>query len=369
MLNVDIRYGNKAEGHLSQIFTGFKLLENDEKLKINSIKFDESLKEKYKFSAIIEVDINNLITIAFDLSDGYQSIHKLDFFDQAIENIDFYFKRSYDPEIHKMHKNGYKVKPLGLNYHVTCKDNPFYKFESNNRGVKRIKDYISYKKSMKKYYSKIEYVNFESTNHYQEYNVIFFARLWDSNTLSIETIKTSYPYLNDIEIKDVYLNWKKDLEYVTIQRIELIRALKSEIGDRFIGGLEDSDIARKLAPELIVDNKYTGKVNFMNMLKSNNICIASVGLHGSIGWKFAEYVAAGKCIVTDELQYELPGDFLECKNYEKYNKIDECINKVKDLLSNIEKIHYIENNNIKYYNEYLRPDKLVFNAIKTALDI
>lgn len=367
MLKCDIRYGNRKEAHLSQIFVGFKLLEDEGILRINSIKFDEELKNKYLFSAVIEVCINDSIMMVFDESDGYQSIHKLELFDKSIKDVDFYFKRSYDPEVHKKHKYGYKVKPLGLNYHITCKDNPFYKFYSENKGIKKIKDYIEYKKSMKYYYSKINYTEFESEKHYESYNVIFFARLWDSNTLSIENIEKSYPYLNKSEIEKIYIKWKDDLENVTSQRINLVRALKKELGEKFIGGLEDNKISRELAPELIVSKNYTDKFKFMNIIKSNNICISSVGLHGSIGWKFAEYVAAGKCIVTDPLKYELPGEFQEGKNYECYNNIAECVEKVKYLLDNTNKIYDIESANIEYYKKNLRPDKLVLNAIQIAI--
>ena len=364
-----IKYGNKTESHLSQIFTGYKMLEDSGILIIESIEYDKSLKDKYLFSSIIEVILNDTVKVAYDLADGYQSIHRLDLFDKAIEDIDFYFKRSYDPNIHTNHKYGYKVKPLGLNYHVTCKNNPIYKFSSANKGIKKIKDFIKYNKSQKSYYNNIKYYNFESENHFDSYNVMFFVRLWDSNILSLDNLLKSYSYLTYNEINQLYDKWKYQMDYVTSQRIDLVNGLKKELGDKFIGGLEDNEIARKLCPELISKNKYTDKFQFMNMTKSNNICIASVGLHDSIGWKFGEYVAAGKAIVTDPLKYVLPGDFKEDKNYKCYSNIDECINKVKILLSDIDEVHRMEENNIKYYKKYVRPDNLVLNTLNVALDI
>ena len=198
---------------------------------------------------------------------------------------------------------------------------------------------------------------------------MFFVRLWDSNILSLDNLLKSYSYLTYNEINQLYDKWKYQMDYVTSQRIDLVNGLKKELGDKFIGGLEDNEIARKLCPELISKNKYTDKFQFMNMTKSNNICIASVGLHDSIGWKFGEYVAAGKAIVTDPLKYVLPGDFKEDKNYKCYSNIDECINKVKILLSDIDEVHRMEENNIKYYKKYVRPDNLVLNTLNVALDI
>lgn len=39
----------------------------------------------------------------------------------------------------------------------------------------------------------------------------------------------------------------------------------------------------------------------MRLMKQSRICIATTGLHDSIGWKFAEYVVAGRTIVIEPL--------------------------------------------------------------------
>lgn len=46
------------------------------------------------------------------------------------------------------------------------------------------------------------------------------------------------------------------------------------------------------------------------MVKESDICITTTGLHRSIGWKFAEYIAASKAIVTEKLNYS-PGTELK----------------------------------------------------------
>ena len=61
--------------------------------------------------------------------------------------------------------------------------------------------------------------------------------------------------------------------------------------------------------------------------------MASTGLHGSTGWKLAEYVAAGRAIVTEPLRYTLPGGFEEGKNYKTYTSPAECEEQLRQLLA------------------------------------
>lgn len=77
--------------------------------------------------------------------------------------------------------------------------------------------------------------------------------------------------------------------------------------------MSDNACARRLCPELIVPDKLTGKRAYLHRMQHTEICVASTGLHGSTGWKLAEYVAAGRAIVTEPLRYTLPGGFEEGK--------------------------------------------------------
>ena len=104
----------------------------------------------------------------------------------------------------------------------------------------------------------------------------------------------------------------------------------------------------------------------MKLLKTNVICVSSEGLHHSIGWKFAEFVAASKAIITDKLRYSLPGDFEKNKNYLEYNNINELINQTSSLLKNKPLINQMEIENHNYYKKYVQPDQLVLNSLKEA---
>ncbi len=91
--------------------------------------------------------------------------------------------------------------------------------------------------------------------------------------------------------------------------------------------------------------------------------MATTGLHNSIGWKFGEYVAASRAILSEPLIYGLPGNFEHGKNYLPFNNEDELLHKTYSLLKNKDELLDMMNSNFHYYNNFLRPDKLVLNTL------
>ena len=360
-------YLASQEQHLSQICVGYKLLENKGIIKFKEIKLFPELKKVYHFAPIMEVILNNKI-IAYDLSDGYQNILKEAIFDQSINHVDLYYKRSYDINRHTNLINKSKIKPLGLNYQCSCKNNPFLNINPEKRGVlNKLKDQYYKMRSYQTFYKKIDYSLFEHNKHYKHYKLLFLCRLWDLKSISPESIQKNYPYLSYQESKNEANRIIHETNLLNQQRIEIVRGLKKEFKDSFIGGIENSPFSIKQAHDLVVSSSYSNKFSYMQQVKNNIIGISSVGLHQSIGWKFAEYVVAGRAILSDTLNYSLPGNFLKDNNYMEYSTIDDLINKAHNLLSNIDYIHFIESNNWNYYNKYLRPDQLVYNTIKSIL--
>ena len=88
-----------------------------------------------------------------------------------------------------------------------------------------------------------------------------------------------------------------------------------------------------------------------------------MGLHGSIGWKIGEYVAAAKAIVSEKFAYSLPGDFSAGRNYLPYDSVEGCIEAVRFLCANKKRLYAMQLSNMIYYHSYLKPEMLVLNAL------
>lgn len=361
----DIKFDtDPGNTHISQIMTGFKLLDNQGVIKIKKAEpVNKYFRQNglYEHNSIVEVKIDGHL-ICYDMADGYQSIHRKDVFDQQLDRLDFYFKRSYLPSFHEGMKNKAKMQPLGLNYLCSCKHNPYDNFVLKEYSVAEAIRFLKHIKNKKR--NTFEYTSFESNQrHYNQYNLLYLTRLWNGSGISQEYIKKVFPYLDDKHAHIVAEEWKNSLNSATKNRIEYIKHLKEHFGDRVIAGVSRDAFSEKICPQFILPDEISNKRNFMEMIKQNYICITSEGLHRSIGWKFAEYVAAGKAIISEPLAYVITGDFKEGQNYLAYNDLDSCINACERLINDTDKVIQMEKDNFEYYKNYLAPDKLVLNSL------
>ncbi len=339
--HVDLNIISKSP-HTSAIITGLLLLENEGVIDL-SVNLCYDRVSFYPHPHIVEIRASDKV-IAFDLLDGYNwDIKKVEAY---LDNVDFYFKRSFSKEKNQMisDKNRYKLNPLGFNYHVTYQKNPID--SSDNYSLKDcLKRLLGVKPST--YF--VPSV-FEASPEYKKDNlkVLFFTRLWEVN-----------------EKQSAEFN--KEIEYINDMRIQIIRELKKLYPRNFTGGIQFSDLAKKCCKDLIMPRRYTIRNNYLKLMKLSDICIGSMGLHESIGWKTGEYVAASRAIVNEKFHYDVVGPFEDGKNYLSFDTVDECIQHVTYLMEHPEAVYTMQQENKKYYNEYLRPDKLVLNALIQAI--
>jgi hypothetical protein len=348
---------NSSAEHLTQILTGFGLLEAEHLIQIKIAKAD-NYDIEIMGKPILRVIFNDDLKIVYDTFDG-SALYKED-----LEWSDLYFKRSFDITKIKNYQLENKVFPLGFNYSAYGPRNfNFQKFLYSITSIKSLRSLkniaisvirtdrvLSFIFSTNLGRHNCYYKNFECLPHFDpDPLIVFFARLWDpGRSKSAELINER------MEINQM--------------RINIIRGLRKEFGDKFYGGLSSDEFTEKIAKDCIVENQnLIKKKSYMALVKNSNICIATQGLLGSNGWKLAEYVASAKSIVSEKLNYSVPGDFLPGKNYLEFSNSDECINQVYYLAKNPEARYQMMLENFNYYNQYLRPDMLVWNTLKIAL--
>ena len=147
-------------------------------------------------------------------------------------------------------------------------------------------------------------------------------------------------------------------------RIECIRVCKKYYGNQFIGGIQTDDYSVKLCrSDLLIPNYMTKRENFLNEVKKSSICITTTGLFDSIGWKFAEYIAASRAIVTEPLCYELPGNISKNRNFLEFKNPTELIKSINILLNDSLLLKNMMEANYDYYKKYVQPDKLIYNTL------
>lgn len=331
--------------HLSQIYAGFGQLK-----KIGIVELSLSSKlPKNPPKPLLTVNVNEKYTVIYDTLDGLNWIdgtieENLNYFKNNIK-ADFYFKRSYNKNVFEHAPRNCQIFPLGLNYDI--RSEPLY-FKGITEKVKDILICNKFSSKLLKLNNAICTSDFEFYPLCNEIKILFLTRLWNPDDVSLEHLKT-------------------ERESINKNRISCIRACQNELGNSFTGGLVKDSFSIQAYKELTSPRSLTDKREFLKAIKSHSICIATTGLHNSIGWRFGEYVAASRGIITEPLAYDLPGEFESGKNYLKFCNETELLNQILFLREHPKLLFEMMNNNYHYYNNYLKPGNLILNTLLTVL--
>lgn len=335
--------------HIGQPVAGFLMLQEKKKLKVSFLHqpsgFDiAKLPHEHCVAAFIDGK-----TLIFDMADGYNSKAGFNFTD-TLQNVDFYFKRSFSSQKNISIINNadllQKLHPYGFNYYID-----YFSIGSLRRLIRTAKNL---------------YNDFEFASPIRSMHQAAF--IWDAQTFVREPIAVSMPprIIFCTRLWNESCFTPQELEHINSTRIELVRALKREYGSSFVGGVEQSQLSQELCPDIILPSDISQKANYLELMQNADICIGSIGLHQSTGWKTGEYIAASKAIVNEKIVYEVPGNFQEKVNYLPFTSVDECMEAVAFLYNDPEAIRNMSEANREYYQKYNSPEKLISNALHIA---
>ncbi len=331
-------YCNAKVSHLSMLFTGFDMLRRAGELTY-TVEIDPSNREKLP-NALFLLAVCDGKRILFDMSDGYISDEELV---AQLKTCDIYFKRSFSDERNRVFPEELRRKmfPLGFHFHVSCPGNPM----DIGISLKRKVFQVLFNGAAPSYFTLDQFEAIPVPT--QKPTVLFFTRLWDASCY-----KESDPA------------YYESVEKINADRIRLVTELRQAYGERFIGGIQFSHDALKRCPKLVAPIGATKRRNYLRKMHQAEICIGSTGLHDSIGWKTAEYVAGARAIVAETFRYQVTGNFTEGVNYLPFETVEECLIAVDKLMKHPDAIHAMQQANKAYCERYLRPDALVRNALE-----
>lgn len=329
--------------HLNQIYDGFAKLRKSGVCDIQYIPSKEGIGRK----PLLYAEING-VRVLYDCLDGLcwqdnlNQQENINYFATHDFNVDYYFKRSYSKQLESFVNNRFEYLPLGLNYDIYPEYMPFC-IERMKQALLRTKIGVKWKGD-KLFFMSQEFEQ-EPIVH-PNGRILFLVRLWNPESIS------------DLCLREERLRINK-------MCIEAIRKCREKFGEQFFGGIQVDEYSINNCPkELLMPNTITNREHYLRLMHSSNICIATTGLYDSIGWKFGEYVAASRAIVSEPLNYMLPGTFIEGDNYLTFTNPDELIEKISILLQDTDRLKRMMEYNKEYYNQCLRPDKLVLNSLK-----
>ncbi len=157
---------------------------------------------------------------------------------------------------------------------------------------------------------------------------------------------------------------REDREAVNRQRVECIRALRRAFGARFHGGVRPDEFARRYAPDVMLrSEREASRREFLRQVRGHAVCVTSLGLNGSNGFRLAEFVALSRAIVSEPMRYVLPGGFTAGEHYLEYRTPDECVARVARLFDRPQAREEMAQRNWDWYQRWQRPDRLALRIV------
>lgn len=290
---------------------------------------------------LVVADVEDIGRLVFDVHDS-DVVHDT-FLDGAVA----YFKRGYDPALHG---GNAKILPLGLNYFCTPEHidmRGITRALALGEGAKVRLGNLLRQLRLPGVYSQTAQELASTPIALGIPRVLFFARLWEENGF--------------VGIPEHEVAQRRAQNEI---RIACVRELRRSFGDVVTSGILRSPLSRSVCPDALVDPSIqTDKTSYLDLVDRHQICIATQGLLGSTGWKFAEYVAKGRAIVCERMRFTVPGPFDEPTNYLSFASVEECCRNVERLLADHKLRSAMMDANRTYFAGHAEPSMQIWNAI------
>lgn len=274
----------------------------------------------------------------------------------AYEKCDYVFKRNYQYRFVSKLPNEYQKKtyPFNLTFWLQSKyKNNNAKFfiglMVSNLNVNLKLDGYLFKRLVASYKAQLKHWSFIKTsrnlNRYEKFEKA------SVNTILFQT----RCFLREDQ---------KDVITIHKQRYHIIKLLRKEFPDHFLGGFISSKIANEKYADAL-SNVPSDPELYLDALKNSKIVIYTRGLANSPAWKMAEYLSQGKIIIAERLTAELPVPLQHGKEVLFFDTDDELITNIKNVLTDKELGNMLSMNARAYFEEYVHPVK----SVKQMLDI
>jgi hypothetical protein len=353
-------YCDSISTHIDQLYAGFTCLHREGLIRLKQSPL-RSLKTTSRGLAHLHsarpahltAVLNRTIRIHYDTHDSWE----ID--EQALADSNWYFKRSFAPErLESYGPDRSRIRPLGLNYAVSADGPSTFALQRAWQVEKEFKRKVIALVRATALVDRFVFTPRVSTTHAlpdldAPPRILFMARAWDP--------------MDDPQRPQKKMQERAELNET---RANCIRLLRKEFGNSFFGGFAHNEFALKQYRDVLLPaSQMAAQRNYLEMLRAYPICVATTGLHGSNGWKLAEYVCFSKAILSERLHYQVPGTFTAGRNYLEFRTADECAARAQELHDNRTLRTQLMLRNAEYYSLHLRPDVLVLNSLLVALGL
>lgn len=297
--------GNSHHSH--QVIAGFTRLAERGEIELQ-VDWSRPGSSRLPASSWVLAEIDGR-RVAYDTDDG--DVLEPEIVDPFVDAVEVLWRRSMPitPRVH--YRTVHKHRPLGLNYHATLRAPYFWSAAvRSNRGARRLGALAL---ATRDHADRIR----PPRPGDDDGTILFQTRLWD-------------PIQPEAEMSAQRL-WAIDQRArINEQRIELVRALRDQFGDRLKGGLAPSPLVERLAPDLVLPRGASSPCAFLRAAGHARVCVTSRGLWDSNGWKLAEFLGLGRAVVAERPAHLVPG-LEEGRDFAGFGSVAEAVSAVRVL--------------------------------------
>lgn len=306
-----------------------------------SIEHTEQAFSKASYYKLIDHSTKKSVLFAADLYDFANQFSKT-----ALEKCEYYFKRNYNsayvdilPAVNQI-----KIHKLGMTFgtHSLHKKNSYLFFTGlliSNLIVQLKFDRRILSRLYKTYKAQLQHWNFVKTTRI----LSRFVSIRPVEGASILFQTRCFLHENNPDFKAIHQ-----------QRYHIIKLLRKEFPENFIGGFVPSNMANKNYGDAI-STIPSDSEKYLDVVKKAGIVIYTRGLANSPAWKMAEYLSQGKVIIAEPMSTELPVPLLEGKEVLYFRNDSELIETIKRVLSDKSLAEKLSKNARAYFDNYVHP--------------
>ena len=309
---------------------------------------------KVSFYTLIDHSTKQKTYFALDLHD-----QALRFSKTALKTCDFYFKRNYEARYINVVKDKSKIKiyKLGLAF-GTCS-----KYKRN--GFKFLMGLFVSNLRLNLKWDRNILKRFFKTFKTQKYHWKFIKTTREIGQFEVLNQSVNNTIL--FQTRCFAHKDKEDVKQIHQQRYRLIKLLREEFPNRFLGGFVPSKVARKKYSDALT-NVPTAPEEYLNAVKKAGIVIYTRGLVNSPAWKMAEYLSQGKVIIAEPLTAELPVPLVEGKELLYFHTDEELIEKINLVSEDKALAAKLSKNARAYFENHVHPVQNVKRILEFMLN-
>ena len=323
---------------MSGILSGLAALEKRDQISLSIEFMGSPVKDPDAVIELVATDrrtgeIRNIVIDSYDRADRIAA--------SAWKFADVYFKRAFGPQTPACASHARKIVPAGLSFGCYSRE-----------ALRHV--CIAVLASLRKESRRTRGVMRDLLRHAYE-----GARLW----LTFPTPQD--PMLRDDDVKDLNIVFQPRLwpttpgsgdqfDVVNQDRIAIVRALREAFPNERAIGLVHSETAAAMAPELQL-SEHTRSDKYHEQLRRARIAVNCVGLSGSVGFKFCEYLAAGNAVVSQPITHRFLAPITEGEHYVAYRSPEECVDLCRRLMADDALSSRMRDVNRQYFLDWVNP--------------